>query len=81
MMSSNRNKADRQGFRVVRIELQGSLNVPHAAVNVRVTYPPEEPPGPPRGEPVEPSPMRGTAAENDRVKTARLAVLAERTMD
>ena len=80
MMSSNRSKADRLRYRLVGIKLETIFHVPHAAVKMRLTYP-EAPPLPVRGAPVSPSPMRGTAAENERVKTARLAVLAERTMD
>lgn len=53
---------------------------PEIVVNIDLTYP-EDPPAPLRGEPVSPAPRRGTATENERVKTARLAVLAERTTD
>jgi hypothetical protein len=42
---------------------------------------PEVAPEPERGAPVSPSPIRGTATENERVITARLAVTAGRTMN
>ena len=48
-----------------------------SAVNLHLTYPEEAPP-PGRGAPVSPSPIRGTATEKERVKTARLAVAAGR---
>jgi hypothetical protein len=64
----------------LQLNVQGIYHMPHATVKMCLTYP-EEPPALLRGPPVSPSPMRGTAAENERVKTARLAVLAERMMD
>lgn len=54
--------------------------MPEGTIIINLTYP-EAPPAALRGAPVSPSPRRGTANENERVKTARLAVLAERTID